>query len=32
VSKVVPVPQVSTDAVPDADGVHWKTFSGAVPV
>jgi hypothetical protein len=32
VSKFVPLPQVSMLAVPEADGVHWKTCSGEVPV
>src|SRR5215831_18086672 len=33
VSKFVPLaPQVWMVAVPDTDGVHWKTFSGALPL
>jgi hypothetical protein len=32
VSKVVAVPQVRIVAVPDREGVHWKTFSGDVPL
>ena len=32
VSNVVAVPQVRIVAIPDLDGVHWKTFSGDVPL
>jgi len=31
VSKFVPAPHVAMVAVPETEGVHWKTDSGEVP-